>query len=89
MGNLAPPAVLVPFSSAQETHSHSAPEKLGKVSFPISCTPAVQDPFDRGGLYFTPSLTARRSMFSIRSVVLLIIWHTIVPGVPSLIPRSV
>ncbi len=39
---------LLPFSSAQETHSHSAPEKLGKVSFPISCTPAVQEQFDRG-----------------------------------------
>lgn len=36
------------FSSAQETHSHGVPEKLGKVSFPISCTPAVQEPFDRG-----------------------------------------
>jgi tetratricopeptide (TPR) repeat protein len=36
------------FSAAQETHSHSAPEKLGKVSFPISCTPAVQERFDRG-----------------------------------------
>ena len=39
---------LLPFSSAQETHNHSAPEKLGKVSFPISCTPAVQEQFDRG-----------------------------------------
>jgi hypothetical protein len=38
----------LPFSSAQETHSHSAPEKLGKVSFPISCAPAVQEQFDRG-----------------------------------------
>ena len=39
---------IFPFLSAQETHSHSAPEKLGKVSFPISCTPAVQEQFDRG-----------------------------------------
>ncbi len=39
---------IVPFSSAQETHSHPAPEKLGKVSFPISCAPAVQEQFDRG-----------------------------------------
>ena len=40
---------IFPFSSsAQETHSHTAPEKLGKVSFPISCTPAVQQQFDRG-----------------------------------------
>src|SRR5882672_5310922 len=39
---------IVPLSLAQETHSHSAPEKLGKVSFPISCAPAVQEQFDRG-----------------------------------------
>ncbi|HEY6412163.1 MAG TPA: hypothetical protein VIX42_00660, partial [Edaphobacter sp.] len=39
---------ILPFSSAQETHSHNAPEKLGKVSFPISCKPAVQEQFDRG-----------------------------------------
>jgi tetratricopeptide (TPR) repeat protein len=39
---------LLPFSSAQETHSHSAPERLGKVSFPISCAPTVQEQFDRG-----------------------------------------
>src|ERR1700724_2283061 len=35
-------------SSAQEVHSHSAPEKLGSVSFPIACAPAVQGKFDRG-----------------------------------------
>jgi len=45
---LLPLMFLVPFSSAQETHSHGAPEKLGKVSFPISCVPAVHDLFDRG-----------------------------------------
>ncbi len=39
---------ILPLSSAQETHSHRAPEKLGKVSFPISCTPAVQEQFNRG-----------------------------------------
>lgn len=38
----APPLI------AQETHSHGAPEKLGKVSFPISCVPSVQSEFDRG-----------------------------------------
>ncbi|WP_348260676.1 hypothetical protein P8935_12775 [Telmatobacter sp. DSM 110680] len=32
---------------AQEMHDHPAPEKLGKVSFPISCTPAAQDEFNR------------------------------------------
>jgi hypothetical protein len=39
---------LFPFSLAQEIHSHGAPEKLGKVSFAISCAPAVQEQFDRG-----------------------------------------
>jgi tetratricopeptide (TPR) repeat protein len=39
---------LSPLASAQETHNHSAPEKLGKVSFPITCTPAIQEPFNRG-----------------------------------------
>ena len=39
---------LCPFAAAQETHSHPAPEKLGKVSFPISCAPAVQQQFERG-----------------------------------------
>ncbi|HEX3375063.1 MAG TPA: hypothetical protein VHS13_12695 [Edaphobacter sp.] len=39
---------LVPFSLAQETHNHSAPEKLGTVSFPVSCAPAVQQQFNRG-----------------------------------------
>src|SRR4026209_1282284 len=31
-----------------EHHSHPAPEKLGSVSFPTSCTPAVQPGFERG-----------------------------------------
>lgn len=32
---------------AQETHNHGVPEKLGEVSFPISCAPAVQPEFNR------------------------------------------
>ena len=40
--------LIFPFSPAQETHIHNAPEKLGKVSFPISCAPAVQEQFNRG-----------------------------------------
>src|SRR3984957_14894476 len=39
--------LIVPLSSAQETHDHGIPERLGKVSFPISCAPAVQPQFDR------------------------------------------
>jgi tetratricopeptide (TPR) repeat protein len=34
--------------SGQEEHIHTAPEKLGTVSFPISCAPAVQQQFNRG-----------------------------------------
>jgi hypothetical protein len=33
---------------SQEIHSHTAPEKLGTVSFPISCAPGVQQEFNRG-----------------------------------------
>jgi tetratricopeptide (TPR) repeat protein len=33
---------------AQEAHDHGVPERLGKVSFPISCSPAVQSDFNRG-----------------------------------------
>jgi hypothetical protein len=39
---------IAPISAAQETHSHRAPEKLGKVSFPISCSPAAQKEFEHG-----------------------------------------
>lgn len=35
-------------SSGQESHVHPPPEKLGKVSFSISCAPAVQEQFNRG-----------------------------------------
>lgn len=40
--------VIFPVAAAQEPHSHSVPEKLGSVSFPISCAPAVRIQFDRG-----------------------------------------
>ncbi len=33
---------------AEQQHDHGTPEKLGIVSFPISCAPAVQSEFDRG-----------------------------------------
>ena len=33
---------------AQESHEHPVPEKLGEVSFPVSCSPAVQAEFNRG-----------------------------------------
>ena len=42
-------ALLVcPSSVAQEEHDHGTPEKLGTVSFPISCSPAEQVRFNRG-----------------------------------------
>ncbi len=40
--------VLPASSAAQEAHNHAAPEKLGVVSFPISCQPEVQQQFNRG-----------------------------------------
>jgi hypothetical protein len=40
--------LLTAVSSAQETHSHHAPEQLGRVSFAISCPPSVQEHFNRG-----------------------------------------
>src|SRR5438445_2569759 len=41
--------LFIPLSlSAQEVHSHAPTEILGKVSFPVSCAPAVQEQFNRG-----------------------------------------
>jgi tetratricopeptide (TPR) repeat protein len=39
---------LLSFSSAQQPHNHSAPEKLGTVSFPTTCAQKVQEQFNRG-----------------------------------------
>jgi tetratricopeptide (TPR) repeat protein len=58
--------LLLVFSSspAQQTHSHPAPEKLGKVSFPISCMPAVQEQFNRGvALLHSFAYTAAQKAF--------------------------
>jgi tetratricopeptide (TPR) repeat protein len=41
-------AVVSLILSAQEAHDHGVPEKLGAVSFPTSCIPAVQQQFNRG-----------------------------------------
>lgn len=35
-------------ASSQDIHGHRSSEHLGKVSFPTSCIPAVQEEFDRG-----------------------------------------
>ena len=56
--------VIFTFSRAQETHNHPAPEKLGKVSFPISCTPAAQEQFNRGvALLHSFAYTAAEAAF--------------------------
>jgi len=57
-------ALSLPFASAQETHDHGVPEKLGKVSFPISCAPTVQDDFNRGvALLHSFAYSAAKSEF--------------------------
>ncbi len=58
--------LLLVFSSSpeQQTHSHPAPEKLGKVSFPISCIRAVQEQFNRGvALLHSFAYTAAQQAF--------------------------
>lgn len=56
--------LIVPFSSAQETHSHRTPEQLGKVSFPVSCKQEVQEQFDRGvALLHSFAYTAAENAF--------------------------
>jgi hypothetical protein len=51
-------------AAAQETHNHTAPEKLGSVSFPISCKPAVQPQFNRGvALLHSFAYTAAENAF--------------------------
>src|SRR3977135_3255064 len=56
--------VPVSYLSAQETHDHGVPEKLGRGSFPISCAPAVQDPFNRGvALLHSFAYTAAENAF--------------------------
>ena len=56
--------ILSPSSNAQEAHSHSAPEKLGTVSFPISCLPEVQEQFNRGiALLHSFAYTAAETAF--------------------------
>jgi hypothetical protein len=38
---------LLAASPARAQHAHGAAEKIGQVTFPISCHPAVQKPFER------------------------------------------
>jgi tetratricopeptide (TPR) repeat protein len=56
---------LLPSAAAQpESHSHGTPEKLGEISFPISCTPAVEQQFNRGvALLHSFAYTAAETTF--------------------------
>jgi tetratricopeptide (TPR) repeat protein len=57
-------ALLPSFLLAQGDHTHGAPEELGEVSFPISCSPDVQDGFNRGvALLHSFEYPAARSEF--------------------------
>ena len=49
---------------AQEQHDHPAPEKLGTVSFPITCSTSVQQPFNRAvALLHSFAYTEARAAF--------------------------
>jgi hypothetical protein len=57
-------ALLLSSSFGQENHDHAVPEKLGRVSFPISCARGVQETFNRGvALLHSFAYTASRSVF--------------------------
>jgi len=54
---------------AQEEHHHTEPlEKIGKVSFPISCNPSVQEEFERG-LALLHSFWYEEALKSFREVI--------------------
>ena len=56
--------LMLPSTAAQEAHNHGMPERLGKVSFPTSCIPAVQEQFDRGvALLHSFAYTAAENTF--------------------------
>jgi tetratricopeptide (TPR) repeat protein len=57
-------ALLSRVTSAQESHDHGVPEKLGSVSFPISCAAPVQEEFNRGvALLHSFAYSAARDAF--------------------------
>lgn len=52
-------------AASQETHDHGAPEKLGEVSFPVSCSPAAQNQFNRSvALLHSFAYTAAHDAFA-------------------------
>ncbi len=57
-------SLLCAVCAAQESHDHPVPEKLGSVSFPISCSPVVQPQFNRAiALLHSFAYTAAASAF--------------------------
>ena len=53
-----------PYVTAQEMHDHPVPEKLGRVSFVVSCKPAVEQEFDRAvALLHSFAYSAAREAF--------------------------
>jgi len=58
-------ACAYPALFAQETHDHPVPARLGTVSFPTSCAPAVQPEFNRStALLHSFAFAAARTAFS-------------------------
>ena len=56
--------LIIPWLSTQEEHRHRSAEQLGKVSFPISCLPAVQEQFNTGmALVHSFDYSAARTKF--------------------------
>lgn len=52
------------YAQEMHDHDHGVPEKLGTVSFPISCSPAVQQPFNRAvALLHSFAFTAAQKAF--------------------------
>lgn len=61
---LLPLLLFVRLLSAQEEHTHRAPEQLGRVSFPTSCVPTVQEQFNRAmALMHSFAYSAARDAF--------------------------
>ena len=56
--------LLLSSASGQANHDHPAPEKLGTVSFPVSCTAGAQEEFNRGvALLHSFAYSAARTAF--------------------------
>jgi tetratricopeptide (TPR) repeat protein len=59
--------IFAPILQAQEAHNHDAGKSLGRVSFPISCRPEVQQQFNKGvallhSFAYAPAMKAFQSV---------------------------